>query len=290
MAPLYRYAKSREPAPVIWIDVDDTLLDFTGAHPTALRAVEQWARSHVGADRAEKFAAAFDRGFQVSFLGWLRTLSPVERAWQANVEQRLARVQSEGSAPRRWAREVWLELAAEECGAKLPGAVLAEAAQVYWDAMAEAQRLFEGVPETLAELHVRGYRVALLTSSDSRLVPHDGGWRYDPNVSRRLKQDRLHRVLHPLGPYVERLVIGDPHEKSGPEFYELALREVPLESGGMVIAVGDSPESDIRLARRTATAVRFGVLCDPHRRCPDGPPEGVDARVEHLYELLVHFF
>ncbi len=292
MPPLHRHSRSSGPAPVIWLDVDDTVLDFTAAHPAGVRAVAHWARRHLDEGRASKFTAIFDRFFQASFLGWLKPEGPAEAEQRAKVEQRMAHVAADGPRPTRWAREIWLELAAEECGLRAPREELAAAAQGYWDALAEAQRLYDDVPATLAELHARGYRLALVTSSDARLSPgEDGaGWRYRERDSREAKRRRLDVVLAPVMKWVERLVIGDPYEKTGPEFYERVLREVPLEAGGMVIAVGDSPEGDIRLARRTATAVRFGVLADAHRRCPDGPPEGVDVRIENLHELLEHFF
>ncbi|MBI5837448.1 MAG: HAD family hydrolase [Candidatus Eisenbacteria bacterium] len=290
MPPLHRILKGSGPAPLLWLDVDDTILDFTSAHPAGLRAVEHWARRHVGENRASKFTSTFDRGFQISFLGWLRPPTAAGQAFQAEAERRLAQVASEGPRPSRWSREIWLEMAADEAGARLPREALAEAAGEYWTALGGAQRLYEDVPPTLHELHAGGYRVALVTSSDSRLQPAETGWRYDPRASRDAKRRRLEGLLAPVRPWVERLVIGDPYEKTGPEFYEMVLREVPLESGGFVIAVGDSPEGDIRLARRAATAVRHGVLMDPHRRCPEGPPEGVDLRIESLHELLVHFF
>jgi FMN phosphatase YigB (HAD superfamily) len=290
MPPLHRYIKSRGPAPVIWLDVDDTLVDFAGAHPAGVRAVEHWARTHVGANHAERFAATFERGFQISRSLLYQDLKPADQAYQSNVEQRLARISADGPRPSRWAREMWLEMAAEECGVKLAPEVLAGAAAEYWRELTGAQKLFDGVLDTLRELHARGYRMALVTSSDSRLTPVGGGWRYDPHASLDLKEQRLHKVTHPLLAFAERLVIGDPYEKTVPEFYEKVLREVPLEAGGMVITVGDSLEPDIRLARRAATAVTYGVLCDPKRRHLDALPEGVDARVEHLYELLLHFF
>jgi FMN phosphatase YigB (HAD superfamily) len=290
MPPLYRYSKSAGPAPLVWIDVDDTVLDFTRSHAAGVRAVERWAVTHVGPDKASRFAAAFDRGFRVSLAGGHRAPSPAEAAWQSNVERRMERVAAEGPRPTRWAREIWLEVAAEECGVKPAREALAEAAALYWQALTEDHTLHEGVVDTLRELRARGYRMALVTASDARLTPGPDGWRYEPAVSLRLKEQRLHRVLHPLMAFAERLVIGDPYEKTGPEFYEKVLRDVPLEAGGMVITVGDSPASDLLLARATATAVRFGVLCDPHRRWVGELPEGADLRVEQLYELLMHFF
>ena len=242
----------------MWIDVDDTILDFTGAHPAGVRAVERWAREHTGPDRARRLAATFERGFQLALNGWHGGLPGAQENFQARLTPRLERILGAGPRPTRWGRSSWLELAAEDVGMALPRETLAEGAQQYWRAVAPAQRLYPEVPETLRELRERGYRLALLSSSDCRLVPDPEGWRYDEDAARDWKFLRLRETLRPVMPFVEGLMLGDPYEKTGPEFYRQALERMPVEPGSFVITVGDSVESDVRLARETDPAVRFG--------------------------------
>ena len=304
MPPLYRHKKNNGPAPVLWVDVDDTLLDFTGAHPAGLRGLERWAAGHMETARATRFTAIFERCFKACMHGWhprSETGSPGSNGGSAplgngdavlagRLAKRLERMQGDGPRPVRWAREVWLEIASEDSAAMLTREQMVEAAGAYWRELAPAQRLFPGVVETLRELRTRGYRVWLLTSSDCRQMPDPNGWHYDEQAAVEWKQRRLSQVLRPVMSEVNGLVLGDPYEKSGPEFFRHAAAGLPIEPEATVVAVGDSLESDIRFARQADPRVRFGVLCDPHGRYRGGDLSGADVRVDHLPGLLEFFF
>lgn len=303
MPPLYRHSSKNGPAPVVWLDVDDTVMDFTGAHPSGVRAVERWAGRHMDPLKARKSAESFDRCFRASLRLWHRNgdqasasarapdaQRPEDDTLAERLARRLDRVTADGPKPVRWAREVWLEIAAEDCGVKLPREELAQGAREYWQGLGPAQKLYPGVTETLSEMRARGYRTYLVSSSDCRLLPRESGWHYEPGPAMEWKRARMEQTLRPLSGLVEGLVLGDPFEKSGPEFFRHALEQTPLEPGGFVIAVGDSLESDIRYAREADPRVRFGVLCDPHGRYPGGPFPGADVRIDQLPGLLQHFF
>ncbi len=303
MPPLHRHSSKNGPAPVVWLDVDDTVLDFTGAHPSGVRAVERWAGRHMDPLKAKKLAELFDRCFRVSLRHWHKGGDGTHATLQTNggkasddsaladrLTRRLERVTADGPRPVRWAREVWLEIAAEDSGVKLPREEVTQGTAEYWKALAPAQKLYAGVAETVGELRVRGYRTYLVSSSDCRLIPGQGGWRYEPGPAMEWKRARMKDALRPIAGLVEGLVLGDPYEKSGPEFFRHALEQTPLAPGGFVITVGDSLESDIKYAREADERVRFGVLCDPHGRYPAGPLPGADARIDQVSGLLQHFF
>lgn len=196
-------------SPVVWLDLDDTLIDFTTNAEAALEAMyaSEWVlRGRF--ESANAWIETYERHNQELWTQYAR--SEITREYLRM--ERFRRPLVEGGMSDREAR-----------------AVSERYDTLYLDLLAEGRVLMPGALELLGELRSRGVTVGILS-----------------NGFREVQYRKIHNCG--LEPYIDIVVLSDDIgvNKPDPRIYAYAAERVGIAEPKNHIMVGDNPETDIR--------------------------------------------
>ncbi len=242
----------------IWFfDIDDTLIDTAGTTLGASDAIRDTLGKKIGQDKAKQIQANFNQIFNLMLSGhqasedhnpgeYNRIISRIE-ACQSRIKEKYGVI-------KKWSREVFIKIAADDAGINLAPELVRQAADAYWLSLTEKTELFPGV-ENLMELIQKHKRpIYLITSSDARLkMDENGQFDYDPPYSEALKRQRIEH-LKKKGIQFNGLSIGDPEDKPHLDFFKKGIKVAESNLGQQVdftnaIMVGDSFAGDLQVPK-----------------------------------------
>ena len=272
----------------VWfIDLDDTLIDTAKGSPPAAEGVYEYLSNHIHEDQARKIADRFVEFFRASLKSHTTKVQPTkddQSEWVAtyrDLQNKSSRLQTtiirDTGHAKTWSREVWVKIAADELKIDLAPDIVMQAADAYWNNLAEEVELLDGAEELVDDI-IRHHRPAYIaTASDGRLLmQEDGQFVYDPKHSEKMKRPRV-EMMKQRGLRFTSFSIGDPHDKPYVDFFE-KIADVARKDLGSIdykncIMVGDSYASDLETPHKQ---LGFGLvaLIDP-------VVEGIEIRDEN---------
>lgn len=242
----------------IWfLDIDDTLIDTAGASPQATVAMRKVLERYFDHEVAVKFQDGVTRLFHLVLAGHQARRGEdmqLEREHQrliSSLEKYQQPVREKYGVIKKWSREVFVKLIADEIGVTVTPAMVREAADAYWQTRAEVTHIFPHALTLLRQIREHGRLIFFLTSSDARLtMREDGLFEYDPVYSEERKRERV-LAMRKRGLDYDDVSIGDPEDKPHLDFFMKGIRLVEkrlrqkLERGSCIV-VGDSFSADLQ--------------------------------------------
>lgn len=244
---------------VFLFDVNHTLINTALYHAQSLTEIEKYLSKHITKEAAQYIVNRFNEIFLLMVAGFLfRT----EEEWKevqggkksyeklvGLITQHQIKVKEEWGFIKKWSREVFLKIAADEIKVILPPEVICNTATLYWDTITNLTEPFEDAKKLHAYLANKGYLTYLLTSSDGRLRIENGFFRYNPIFSGNYKKNRI-STLKNKGLFFRDIIVGDPHDKPLPDYYKHAVEIVEKDLKKKVknenfVIVGNSLEDDL---------------------------------------------
>jgi FMN phosphatase YigB (HAD superfamily) len=221
----------------VFFDVDDVVLDTDEATEAAIRVMP------VAAEIRQTFRHLYQT--LITDLRGART--PDYEPLFADIQ----RWQREIGEIKVFSREVLMAIALERHGQKVTAEAVHGPVDAYWRSLANGSRVFPDAIQVYEKLKGRGIPCSFATNSDGflRLDEAAQAFRYDPEYSRKRKQQRL-SALWAVGVVESQVTIGDPVGKPHAEFYVQAIIEHHSFHGiaidlSRAVAVGDSLTSDV---------------------------------------------
>lgn len=231
----------------VFMDLDYTTLDYGSAHRAA---IDVFAKSV-----SEEFAEAFDGCFQILHWGgqvqnddW--SAVPGGEAGYVDLRHRLHTLQA-GGHPFPWSREIMALYAAQKAGLHLDPQEAEKFADAYWSILSSKARLYPDAFKLLGNMRMYDVCYHITTGSDSCLRWKDAHWKYDPELSKQRKHERI-APLRECGFLPTSVTTGDPIDKPLPEFYTQAMLRACIAITGNIdpkecITVGDSYSGDVAM-------------------------------------------
>ncbi len=163
---------------------------------------------------------------------------------------------------RKWSREVFLKIAADDNEVNLKPEIVYESIDSYWNRVSELSTPISGVLSLFDEVKEHKRPIYLITGSDARLKINDNGlFYYDPIYSESFKAKRIEK-LRDKGLTFDKVSIGDPQDKPSVEFFEKGLKIAQDDIGTKIntkniIMFGDSYEADLKTPKEK---LGFGLV------------------------------
>lgn len=255
-----------------FFDIDDTLIDTAGTSKDATSGISKVFEGNFDLETAEKVTEEFNNIFDLMLAGYR---VKEDKDWQQvpggkeSFERLLERIGScqiqiekNFGQVKKWSREVFIKLAAENVGVAITPELIHEAADGYWMTLTEQTEVFEGAQKLFTYLHETKQPVFLITSSDARLkMQTDGQFIYDPGYSESLKRERI-ELLRNRGLDFRLVSIGDPEDKPNREFFEKGISMAQANLGHELnlnecVMVGDSYGGDLETPHKV---LGFGLV------------------------------
>ncbi len=257
----------------IWFfDIDDTLIDTAGTTMSASKGIKRVFSVKFTSEQAQQVQDNFNNIFQLMMTGY-RVKG--EEDWQQvpgrkeafdklidDIESAQVRVKQRYGAIKKWSREVFVKLAAEQAGLKIPPELVHESADAYWITLTEQTTVYPHALNLIQEIKRHNRPIYLITSSDGRLkMDQEGQFDYDPEYSEVLKRQRI-ELLREKGVSFNALSIGDPEDKPHLDFFEKGIKIAEQDLGKAVdtknaIMVGDSFGGDLQMPKEQ---LGFGLV------------------------------
>lgn len=244
---------------IFLFDVNHTLINTAAYHADAVKAVERYLMKHIDTSAAKYISKRFDETFLLMVAGFLfrtdKEWSKVPGGKQSYLDlvdlisAHQVKVKEEWSFIKKWSREVFLKIAADEIKVHLPSEVIVNTATVYWDTITHLTQPFDEAKSILNYLTKKGYAVYLLSSSDGRLQIKNGYFCYDHLISSSYKKGRM-ETLRKKGMNFRGIFVGDPEDKPLPEYYKRAVKEIEVDlkttlKPSQLVMTGNSFEDDL---------------------------------------------
>lgn len=246
---------------IFLFDVNHTLINTAHYHSQALSKLQKYLAKHIEKDTAAYITKRFDEIFLLMVAGFLlhtdqewETIPGGRKSYEdlvALIKQHQVKVKEEWGFIKKWSRETFLKIAADEIKVHVPPEVIYNAATAYWDAITNLTEPFEEAKEIVNYLTGLGYPVYLLTSSDGRLHVKSGYFRYNDKISGNYKRKRI-ETLRNKGLNFKGIIVGDPEDKPLPGYYKRALVDVEKDLGKKIdpselVMTGNSFDDDIEI-------------------------------------------
>lgn len=222
-------------------DVDHTLFDFDRAHRAGVDAVRKEIDARLGELLSSTFDLVLEGSRRIDRATWERRAEFEELLCDISAAQGVTRREA-----KRWSRETWMQVISdrERMGLTVPDIV--QARDAYWRTLSVSGGVYRDVGTLLGRMREREIPLVLMTASDSVLRPEGNHFAYDPEYAASYKRERLERMRIPHA----GVVIGDPHDKPSPEFFDMvdeAVYAAGAANVGRAVAVGDSPRGDVQI-------------------------------------------
>ncbi len=257
----------------IWFfDIDDTLIDTAGLTRKASLGIFNAFQSRYNSEKAHATQDNFNNIFDLMLAGYRvktnadwQQVSGGKEAFEklvSNVEGCQGRVKSRYGGAKKWSREVFIKLAAEQAGIVVSPELVREAADAYWITLTEQTTVFPSALNLIGEIRERKRPIYLITSSDARLrLGKDGQFDYEPVYSEGLKRERI-ELLRDKGIDFNGLSIGDPEDKPHLDFFQkcVGIAESDISSAidlENAIMLGDSFAGDLQTPKEK---MGFGLV------------------------------
>lgn len=245
----------------VWFfDVDDTLCDTSDISSDATIGIARVFESKFGTEVAklvqEKVNDCYALMLEGARIGvggdWTKVLGgkAAFNELMTSMKDRQKEVIAEYGNIKRWSREVFIKIVADDLGINVTLDLVQEAAAAYWQEVADRTNVFADALKLIESISLHNRPIYLLTSSDARLkMKGDGQFIYDPAYSESLKRERI-EALRKKGIKFNLLSIGDPEDKPHQDFFDKAIgiaeknlsKKIDLSQSVMV---GDSFGSDL---------------------------------------------
>ncbi len=242
----------------IWFfDIDDTLIDTAGTTLAASDAIRDTLKAKIGQDKAKQIQNNFNQIFNLMLSGHQATEGHDSGEYDKlllQMEACQSKIKERYGAIKKWSREVFIKIAADNAGIELTPALIRYAADAYWQSLTEKTKLFPGVENLMELIQNHNRPVFLITSSDARLqMDESGQFDYDPQYSEGLKRQRI-ESLGQKGITFNAISIGDPQDKPHLDFFEKGIKVAEADLGHPVdfpnaIMVGDSYTGDLQVPK-----------------------------------------
>ncbi len=228
-------------------DLDYTFLDYDSAHRAA---IDVMAKS-----LGDEFVEAFDGCFQTLHWGgqvqnddW--SAVPGGKAGYFNLRHQLEVMQCSGH-PFPWSREIMALYAAQRAYMQLDPPEAEQFADAYWNIISSKARLYPDAFKLLGNMKAYDVCCHIFTGSDSSLRWKDGHWKYDPELSKQRKYERI-APLREYGFLPTSVTTGDPIDKPERAFYDQTMLRACVAITGNInpnecITVGDSFRGDVEM-------------------------------------------
>lgn len=219
----------------IWFfDVDDTLINTADLTEVASHGIVSVIAKEVGEETAEKIRKTFVDIFHLLLQGhrikkeedWL--LIPEIKKFHdilvKNIDAHQTEVILQQGKPKRWSREIFIKLAADEHNVTLSSPTISLAADGYWSKLTEEAVIYDGVLPLFEEIKKHDRPIFLVTGSDAHLQMNEQGqFSYDPSMSEEYKLRRIY-PLREKGIHFHAVKIGDPVDKPHHDFFFQAIQ------------------------------------------------------------------
>lgn len=242
----------------VWFfDIDDTLIDTAGTTVAASDGVRQVFEAKFGQERAKQVQENFNIIFNLMLAGHQATEGHSAEDYDnliSRIEAAQQRVKEKYGSFKKWSREVFIKLAADDAGLEVTPELVHQAADAYWRELTEKTEVFPGVAGLIVEIQKHNRPLYLITSSDARLkMDESGQFDYDPGYSEELKRQRID-LLKQKGISFNGLSIGDPEDKPHLDFFEKGIKIAEADLGYPVdfqnaIMIGDSFAGDLQVPK-----------------------------------------
>jgi len=246
----------------VWFfDIDDTLVDTAGCTIDGADGVYNIFRNTYSEENALRIKDRFIEIFELILAGY-RVMS--EEDWaqvpggkvafdklMSKIDSLQIKVKQKFGTTKKWSREVFIKIAADELDIKTTSELIHEAAEAYWLTLTEKIEVFPGTLEFFEFLNKNNLPIYFITSSDARLkMLPDGQFIYVPEYSEELKRHRI-ELLREKGLNFRLVTIGDPEDKPSVEFFQkgigLAKQDLKLTEFDFskAVMIGDSIKGDL---------------------------------------------
>lgn len=257
----------------VWFfDVDDTLVDTAKNSIIASEGVREVLKANFNPEVSENVQDKFNDMYNLLYQGYkvkkIKDWNKVPGGKKAydELNARIADCQKDVVAKygtyKKWSREIFLKLTADDLGIKISPELVHEAVDAYWMNLARFSEPFPGVLELVNIIKDHGRPIYLITSSDARLkMREDGQFEYIPEYSETLKRERV-VILKDKGINFDGLSIGDPEDKPHLDFFEKGIKIAEENLGISIdlkyaIMIGDSFAGDLQTPKEK---MDFGLV------------------------------
>lgn len=257
---------------IFFLDIDDTIIDTAGTSGAASDGIKKVLETHLTSGQASQIQTNFNQLFDLMLSGY-RVKN--EDDWQkisggkpafdnlvARVERSQQRVKEKYGSIKKWSREVFIKLAADQAGLKVTSELVHEAADAYWLTLTKQTTVFSQAINLIKVIKKHNRPIYLITSSDARLKMDDEGqFDYDPSYSETLKRKRI-ELLRDKGVDFNKVSIGDPEDKPHVDFFQKGVRKAEEDMGKPVdlsnsLMFGDSFAGDLQTPKEQ---MGFGLV------------------------------
>ena len=244
---------------IFLFDVNHTLINTALYHTKALGSLEKYLAKHIDRNAAKYITERFNQIFLLMVAGFLlRTKEEWEEVEGGKesyenliglIAQYQVKVKEQWGFIKKWSREVFLKIAADEIKVHIPANIIYNASTTYWDEITNLTEPFDEAKQIVNYLTKQKYPVYLLTSSDGRLHIEDGYFRYNHAISGNYKKKRM-ETLREKGLDFKGIIVGDPEDKPLPEYYKRAINEIENDlktkiDPSCLVMTGNSFEDDL---------------------------------------------
>ncbi|HBB76667.1 MAG: hypothetical protein A2186_03210 [Candidatus Levybacteria bacterium RIFOXYA1_FULL_41_10] len=270
---------------IFLFDVNHTLINTALYHTQALEVLEKGLKKHTDAKSASYITERYDEIFLLMVAGFLLK---TDKEWKEIrggrtsylelmklITKHQEEVKNKWGFIKKWSREVFLKIAAEEIDVDITPQALFELGTVYWDTITRLTEPLEEGKKLLSHLYSKGYPVYLLTSSDGRLTSNNGFFEYDPKLSGSYKKNRM-KALSLKGLKFRDVIVGDPEDKPLPGYYERAIKTIEKDMKKKIhissfVMIGNSFEDDLEtlMEMNVGTGVLFKKGSSPMKKKND---------------------
>ncbi|OGK27685.1 hypothetical protein A3G67_00980 [Candidatus Roizmanbacteria bacterium RIFCSPLOWO2_12_FULL_40_12] len=257
----------------VWFfDIDDTIIDTAGTSGTASDGIKKVFEARFTSEQALQVQTNFNQLFDLMLSGYR---VKAEEDWQnvpggksafdnlvEKIETSQKRVKEKYGGVKKWSREVFIKLAADQAGVRVAPELVHEAADAYWLTLTEQTTVFPQVLDLIQEIQKHNRPIYLITSSDARLkMDSDGQFDYDPTYSEGLKRERI-ELLREKGVTFNAVSIGDPEDKPHMDFFQKGVKKAEEDLGHPIdlsnsLMFGDSFGGDLQVPKEQ---LGFGLV------------------------------
>ena len=250
---------------IFFFDVDDTLIDTTSNSVIASEGIADVLKQEYGEEKSILIKNRFNQIFKTLMQEHMVT-------GKNNVEQYNLIIQQVNKlqepviqkfgAIKKWSREVFLKMAAEDCGISLKPERVYSAIDSYWNLISEKSVPMPGVLDLFREIKIHNCPIYFITSSDARLQLNDQNlFVYYPKYSENFKKKRM-ELLKQKGLFFNKVSIGDPEDKPHLDFFEKGIKLAEADLGYKInpkniIMFGDSFAGDLQIPKEK---LGFGLV------------------------------